>query len=85
MVDADYVFSLYSPMIHNTESYAGYNIKLLKDNFRSFEILKGRNGGLGIRKGLFYHGKVGYFKELPLASEMLSSQYQKIQELCQNQ
>jgi hypothetical protein len=38
--DADFVFSLYSPMTHGQEFYMGYDIRLLGDRFRAVEILK---------------------------------------------
>lgn len=83
--DANYVFSLYSPITHNQEAFSGYNTKILGDRFRSFEILKGRDGGLGVRKGLFYHGKVGHFRELPKSTEMTPEIYEKILETCPSQ
>lgn len=83
--DSNYVFSLYSPLTHSQESYAGYNTKLLGDYFRAFEILKGRDGGIGTRKGLNYINKIGVFKELPKSNLMSMNDYEKILKQCQSQ
>ncbi len=72
--DANYVFGLFSPYAFNMSAYPQmskhqYNTLLLKDKFRSMEILKGRDGGVGKRIGLHFVGECGYFGELPLAKE----------------
>lgn len=73
--DANYVLSLFSPMTFDIQNFAGYNVEKLKDRFRSLEILKGRDGGIGTRVGLGYLGESGVFKELPRADQMTDLQY----------
>jgi replicative DNA helicase len=82
--DANYVFSLFSPMSLNMTHFPnaeGYDITRLRDKFRSMEILKGRDGGIGTRVGLLFHGKVGRFWELPSPEHMGADMYGNIETL----
>jgi replicative DNA helicase len=76
--DANFVLSLFNPMPIDLKTFSGYNIEKLQDNFRSLEILKGRDGGIGTRIGLEFVGAVGTFKELPKATEMTDMHYAHI-------
>ena len=81
--DANVIFALFSPHRHELESFRGYDIKKLKDRFRSLSLLKNRDGASDIRIGLQFVGEVGYFKELPKLPDFQKdpSLYQKIKNL----
>ena len=76
--DANVIMSLFSPRRHELADFRGYDIKKLKDRFRSISILKNRDGGSDVRIGLQFVGEVGYFQEIPKASEMTDELYRKI-------
>ena len=68
--DANVVIVLYNPFRSKLSTYRGYNIKELKDGFRSLLVLKNRFGPSDVAIGVGFYGKCGLFKELPLASEI---------------
>jgi len=82
--DANFVLSLFKPMTLELPRFLegpghnGYDINRLKDNFRSLELLKGRDGGIGTRIGLQYVGAAGVLKELPRPAEMKEADYQRV-------
>lgn len=76
--DCNYCLSLFNPSKFEQSNFRGYDISKLGDRFRSVEILKGRDGGIGTRIGLAYLGAVGVYKELPKAEEMRQGDYQAI-------
>jgi replicative DNA helicase len=63
--DAEFVMALFNPMKFGLEKYAGYNISVLRDKFRSLEILKSRNSAGDCRIGLLFEGAGSKFFELP--------------------
>lgn len=65
--DANAVFGMFSPLRYNIKEYAGYDLTVLKDNFRPFQIIKHRNGRANLRMSLFFRGDAKYYKELPPA------------------
>ena len=52
------------------KSYKGYDMQLLKNKFRLLSILKHRDGMDQISTPLEFNGKINYFKELPLPTEV---------------
>lgn len=68
--DADEIIGIFSPIRHKIMNHRGYNIALLRDNYRSAIILKCRDGSPDLRVGLYFDGAVNYFKELPKAIDM---------------
>lgn len=68
--DSEIVLSLFSPHREKLASYRGYDIKVLKHNFRSITCLKNRYGESDIEIGCAFYGKIGYFKELPKPEEI---------------
>ena len=67
--DANVVLVLYNPFRNKLSSYRGYDIKELKDGFRSLLVLKNRFGSSDIAIGTGFYGRCGIFKELPIPSE----------------
>lgn len=63
--DAEVVMALHNPMMFSQQAYAGYNIDILRDNFRSVEVLKNRYGECNKKVGCFFNGAAGLMKELP--------------------
>ena len=85
--DCNVCMSLFSPMALELPKFMegpghnGYNINRMQDSFRSLEILKGRDGGIGTRIGLQYVGAAGVFKELPPPAHMTEADYKRVAEL----
>lgn len=75
--DADEVFGLFAPNRYgiSTHPSGGYNIDLLTDNYRSWMILKSRDGESNKRVGMWFDGATGYFEELPRVKEMDRNKY----------
>lgn len=76
--DANIVLSLFSPHRYEIKTYRDYNISLLKDRFRSVNILKNRDGEADKTIGLKFVGEVGHFEEYKKAKEMTDMDYQEI-------
>lgn len=76
--DHHVVLGLFAPDRYEIENYLGYNIQLLKDNFRSLNIIKNRIGIPNKKLPLYFNGATNTFQELPLPENMTSEIYQKI-------
>lgn len=63
--DANVILGIFSPFRFELSEYLGYNIKILRDNFRLLEVIINRGGSPGGTIGLYFNGKCNYFKELP--------------------
>jgi len=68
--DCEVALSLFYPLREELATYHGYNIKELKDRFRSITVRKSRYGESEIEIGCFFWGHNGYFKELPRGEEI---------------
>lgn len=70
--DANVILGIFSPFRFELPEYSGYNVSILKDNFRLLEVIINRGGSPGGTIGLFFDGRCNFFKELPLpnTSEM---------------
>jgi hypothetical protein len=79
--DADEVFGLFAPDRYEISEHRGYDISLLRDNYRSFSFLKSRDGEANLRQGLYFDGAVNYLAELPPYKEMTKAQYDKVLKL----
>lgn len=63
--DDHLVLSLYEPQRHELSEHNGYDLRILKDNYRSTTVLKNRKGKNNLKLGLYFDGATGLFKELP--------------------
>jgi replicative DNA helicase len=63
--DANVIMSLFAPHRHELENFRGFDIRKLKDRFRSLKVLKNRDGSSDFRIPLHFIGEVGQFAELP--------------------
>ena len=77
--DALIVLGLFAPERYEIERHLDYDIKILRDNYRSITILKNRIGTPNLKKGFFFNGQTNTFAELPPAkSEEMKLIYEKI-------
>lgn len=76
--DANVIMSLFAPARHELEKFRGYDIKKLKDRFRSVQVLKNRDGASDVRIGLQFVGEVGFFQEIPRPGEITSTDIENI-------
>lgn len=72
------ILGLFSPFRHELMNYRGYDIRQLKDNYRSLIVLKNRNGPVNVVTSLFFDGATNYFKELPLPDDPKINSFYKI-------
>ena len=52
--------------------YLGYNIKILKGNFRCLEIVLNRSGESNAICPLYFYGAINFYRELPKPSDSLA-------------
>lgn len=77
--DADIVWGLFAPTRYEIEEYRGYNIDILKDNYRCLIWLKDRHYGLANQYvHLYFDGASNTFKELPPSKDMKLEIYNNI-------
>lgn len=89
--DANIVLGIYSPFRFGIDTYLtdehgiGYDIKKLKDHFRTIEVLVNRDGELGGIIGMFFDGATCTWSELPKPGSINEMQrvYQYAQSLQQ--
>lgn len=81
--DANIILGLFAPNRYGIESHGGYDIKFLKDRYRSLSILKDRDGESNGKLALFFNGASDFFKELPRPedTEKMTKVYDFIREL----
>ena len=77
--DCEVALSLFNPFREELASYHEYNIKELRDRFRSITVRKSRYGESEVEIGCFFWGHNGYFKELPKPQEIFD--YSKFKRL----
>lgn len=63
--DALIIFGLFAPERYGIEKHLDYDVKILKDNYRSLCILKNRIGTPNLKLPLLFNGASNTFKELP--------------------
>lgn len=73
--DADIIFGLFAPDRYEIPEHSGYNVAKLQDHYRSWKILKFRDGVSNVKVGLFFDGAVGCFEELAPKADMEQEDY----------
>lgn len=63
--DANLIIGLFAPHRYEIPTYNGYDIKLLKDNYRELVVLLNRDGEGFFTDDLLFNGAVNYFAEAP--------------------
>lgn len=76
--DANVIMTLFAPNRHEIPKFRGYDIKKLRDRFRSVQVLKNRDGASDVRIGLQFVGEVGYFQEIPKPTDISEADIQAI-------
>lgn len=72
VTDAEVVLAIYNPHRDKLNTYGpgGYNIKILRDKFRTITVLKSRYGESDVEVAVNFFGKCGIWHELPPANEI---------------
>lgn len=79
--DCNVMIGITNPFSFELPEYLGYNIRILKGNFRCMEIVLNRDGTSNSICPLFFDGAINYFKELPKPnSEELGRVYYNVEE-----
>lgn len=68
--DYNLVIGLFSPYRYKIEEHSGYNIKKLKNFYRSINIIKNRDGLADFKVPVFFDGATNYFQELPKSDDI---------------
>lgn len=69
------ILGLFAPARYEIEEYEGYDIKKLKDSYRSLIILKNRIGRTNLELPLYFNGAANYFEELPKPKDLKYENY----------
>lgn len=64
--DLNLLIGLFSPYRYRFTSYEGYDLKILKDNYRELLVILNRDGASNVAVDLYFNPKSNYFEELPL-------------------
>jgi len=77
--DPDLILGLFSPFRHKIRDYEGYDMTILKDNYRELNVIANRRGP-AVSTNLYFDGAVNHFSELPpIGSTELIKLYEKLQ------
>lgn len=63
--DSNLMIGLFAPHRYDIKQYNGYDISLLKDNYRELIVSLNRDGEASFTDDLFFNGAVNYFEEAP--------------------
>ncbi len=63
--DADIVIGIMNPWKMDMKECLGYNLEILKENFRMLKVIKNRKGGDNKAIGVYFNAPAGTFHELP--------------------
>lgn len=75
--DFHVLWALFNPWRYNILTYPntkGYNVDILRNKFRSLNLLKNSIGEMAPRLGLYFDGSKGTFEELPPVNDEQSLQ-----------
>jgi len=79
--DMDLVLGIFAPNRYDIKDHRGYNIGILKNNYRQIRILKDRDFGRdGLRLHCFFDGACNYFAELPKPKDLSDDEYEQIKQ-----
>lgn len=77
--DSDIAIGIMNPWKMDMKECLGYNLELLKENFRMIKIIKNRKGGDNKALGVYFNAPAGTFHELPLVgSKELEEAYNRL-------
>jgi replicative DNA helicase len=75
--DADEITGIFAPDRYEIATHRGYDISTLGDNYRSYSLLKTRDGRANLRLGFYFDGGNYHLAELPKPKEMTKAHYEK--------
>jgi len=78
--DVNLMIGLFAPHRYKFKDYEGYDLSLLKDNYRELSVILNRDGKSNAVVDLFFDGASNYFAELPKPSER--EELLKVYEYC---
>lgn len=73
--DADIILGIFSPAKYEIEMHNGYNIRLLKDNYRSINIIKNRDDASFIKIPMYFDGGTYITEEMVTVDKMDKKMY----------
>lgn len=80
--EATIAFGIFAPERYKIESHNGYDITILRNNYRSLKVLKQRDEIANVALPLYFEGESDYFKTLPPANqenkELINKIYEKV-------
>lgn len=78
--EATIAFGIFAPVRYRIENHNGYDITILRDNYRSLKVLKQRDSIANVSLPLYFEGESDYFKTLPTPDnkELLARIYEKV-------
>lgn len=76
------VFGLFAPDRYGIADYEGYNVGIMRDNFRSLIILKSNISTTNVEIPLFFDGSCSMIRELPKPSD--KEELLRVYEYCKN-
>lgn len=67
--DVNVALGLFAPDRYKIAEHNGYDIRRLRDRYRSMSIMKSRDGIPNKKLPLFFNGAIDFFKELPKSDD----------------
>lgn len=67
--DSDIAIGIMNPWKMDMKDCLGYNLEILKENFRMIKVIKNRKGGDNKAIGVYFNAPAGSFHELPLSTD----------------
>lgn len=80
--DLNLLIGLFAPYRYKELKYEGYDLTILKDNYRELSIILNRDGKANASVDLFFDGAVNYFRELPKPDD--TKELYKVYQYCKN-
>lgn len=80
--DCNLMLGLFAPYRYKFTDYAGYDLSILKDNYRELSVILNRDGKSNAAVDLYFDGASNYFAELPKPSD--KEELLKVYEYCKN-
>lgn len=80
--DLNLLIGLFAPYRYKFTDYAGYDLSILKDNYRELSVILNRDGKSNAAVDLYFDGASNYFAELPKPSD--KEELLKVYEYCKN-
>lgn len=79
--EATIAFGIFGPARYGIPNHMGYDITILKDNYRSLRLLKQRDDKANIALPLLFHGEADLFRTLPNNQQDIARLYEQIKRM----